>query len=91
MKTEELEKRVKEIEQRNQRVEMDKAWETSLTRKMLLIVFTYTSIGLYMQAIGVSQPWLNAVIPSIGILLSTLSLPYFKKVWMGKQQNGDNK
>lgn len=86
MKTEELEKRIKIIENRNQKVEIDKAWETSLTRKFLLIIFTFLSIGLYMNAIGVNNPWFNAVIPSLGFLLSTLSLPFFKKIWISKQK-----
>lgn len=84
MKTtiEALEQRVIALEQRNKRVELDKAWETSTQRKILLIIFTYISIGLYMWIIGVSLPWLNAVIPSLGFLLSTLTLPFFKRLWM---------
>lgn len=77
----ELEKRIEKIENRNKKVEVDKSWETSLTRKILLIVFTYFSIGLYMSVIAVPSPWLNAVIPSIGFLLSTLSLPFFRGIW----------
>lgn len=84
MGIEDLDKRIKEIEKRNQRVEIDKAWETSLTRRLLLIIFTYLSIGLYMNAIGVQNPWLNAVIPSLGFLLSTLTLPFFKNLWLTK-------
>jgi hypothetical protein len=55
-----LEKRLSDIEFRNVRVEEEKAWETSLFRKLLLILFTYLSIGLYMQAVGISRPWLNS-------------------------------
>jgi hypothetical protein len=82
MKMRDLEKRISFIEKRNVRVEKDKAWETSYTRRVLLIVFTYSSIGLYMQAIGVPDPWRNAVVPSVGFLLSTLTLPFFKRLWM---------
>jgi hypothetical protein len=78
---EEITKRLDKIEQRNKKVETDKEWETSWTRRLLLIVFTYLAIGLYMMAIGVPQWWLNAIIPSVGFLLSTLSLPYFRKLW----------
>jgi hypothetical protein len=78
----EVEKRVTEIEKRNGRVEADKAWETSWTRRGLLILFTYLSVGFYMQAIGISNPWLNAIIPSLGLLLSTLTLPFFKNLWI---------
>lgn len=78
---EKLEKEIEQIKIRNKRVEVDKAWETSGTRKLFLIIFTYLSIGIYMWVIGVSEPWLNAVIPSIGFLLSTLTLPFVKKYW----------
>lgn len=81
-----LQKEIEQIKKRNQKVELDKAWETSLTRRLLLIVFTYLSIGLYMQAILVKDPWLNAVVPSIGFLLSTLTLPFFKSIWLTKNQ-----
>ena len=77
-----LQKEINEIKRRNQKVELDKAWEISLTRRLLLIIFTYLSIGLYMQAISVEDPWLNAVVPSIGFLLSTLTLPFFKNLWL---------
>lgn len=81
MTIEELEKEIEQIKNRNKRVEVDKVWETSNTRKILLFIFTYFSIGLYMNAIEVKDPWLNAVIPSIGFLLSTLTLPFFKNLW----------
>ena len=83
MKTtiEELSKEIELIKNRNKKVEADKNWETSWTRKILLFVFTYLAIGLYINAIGVEKPWLNAVIPSIGFLLSTLTLPFLKNLW----------
>lgn len=78
----ELEQRIQKIESRNERVELDKKWEGSITRRFLIVFFTFISIGTYMWAIGVQQPLLNAVIPSLGFTLSTLSLPFFKKMWM---------
>lgn len=81
MKFEELEKEIKQIKERNKKVETDKAWETSLSRKILLFIFTYLAIGLYINAIGVEKPWLNAIVPSLGFLLSTLTLPFFKNLW----------
>lgn len=77
-----LENEVKEIKARNKRVETDKAWETSLTRRGLLIIFTYLAIGFYLNAIKVENSWLNAIVPSIGFLLSTLTLSYFKNLWI---------
>ena len=84
MKLKNLGERVAIIEKRNKEVELDKAWEESIDRRLLLIIFTYLSIGLYMWAIGINKPWLNAVIPSLGFLLSTLTLPFFKKIWFKK-------
>jgi len=78
----ELIERVEKIETRNKKVESDKAWETSWLRRILLILFTYLSIGFYLNAIQVSNPWLNAIVPAIGFLLSTLTLPFFKSLWV---------
>lgn len=77
----ELKQEVDSIKQRNAKVEKDKAWETSLTRKVILITFTYLAVGLYLNAIAITDPWLNAIVPSIGFLLSTLTLPFFKNLW----------
>lgn len=77
-----LEDRISKIESRNNKVEADKAWEISFTRKLLLIIFTYLAIGLYLNAINVAEPWLNAIVPAVGFLLSTLTLPFFKNLWI---------
>lgn len=78
---ENLNKRIRQIEERNRRVESNKAWETSWTRKIILVTFTYLSLGFYIQVIGIEKPWLNAIIPSLAFLLSTLTLPFFKSLW----------
>ena len=78
----ELEKEIGKLKERNKRVEIDKVWETSLARRGLLIIFTYLAIGLYLSAVNVSDPWLNSIVPSIGFLLSTLTLSYFKNLWI---------
>lgn len=78
----ELENRVTKIEERNKKVELDKKWETTFTRRVLLMAFTYLAILSYFIAIGISQPYLNAVVPTVGFLLSTLTLPFFKSIWM---------
>lgn len=91
MNISEIESRLVAIEARNKRVEVDKAWETSYFRRALLVVFTYLSIGLYMWVIGVERAWLNAVIPSLGFLLSTLTLSYFKDWWLQDRKIGKEK
>jgi hypothetical protein len=44
-------KRLEKIEVRNKKVETDKAWKTSWTRRLLLALFTYLAIGFYLNAI----------------------------------------
>lgn len=76
-----LEERVAKIEVRNKLVEQNKAWETSWTRKILLICFTYIAIAAYLKFVVGINPWINAIVPAVGFLLSTLTLPWFKTVW----------
>lgn len=80
-KIKELEARIKVIEARNRKVELDKEWETSKTRKILILILTYFSIALYFNYVLDVNPWINAIVPTLGFLLSTFSLPLFKKVW----------
>lgn len=76
-----LEERVTNIEQRNKKVEEDKAWETSWTRKGLIALFTYLAIAGYLAFIVHINPWINAIVPTVGFLLSTLTLSWFKSLW----------
>lgn len=76
-----LEERIAKIEARNSRVEADKAWETSWTRKGLIALFTYLAIALYLKFIVGIDPWINAIVPTVGFLLSTLTLSWFKNLW----------
>jgi hypothetical protein len=78
----ELEARISKIESRNKSVELNKRWETSISRRALLFIFTYIAIALYLKFIVGINPWINAVVPSVGFLLSTLTLPFFKKLWV---------
>jgi hypothetical protein len=77
-----LDERVEKIEQRNRKVEADKTWEGSWTRKLAIVICTYIAVGIFMTVIGVSTPWINAVVPTIGFMLSTLTLPFIKTWWM---------
>lgn len=77
-----IETELNKIKERNKHVELDKAWETSYTRRLLLMLFTYLAMGLYLWAIKIPRPWLNAIVPAIAFMLSTLTLPFFKKMWI---------
>ncbi len=81
-----LESRISAIEQRNAKVAADKAWETSGTRKIILILNTYIIIGFFMWWVGIPDPWLNAIVPSIGFFLSTLTLPAVKRWWLSSKK-----
>ena len=77
-----MNKDIKEILERNKKVERDKAWETSLIRKLIISILTYFIIVLFLLSINVANAWLVALVPTIGFLLSTLTLPIFKKLWI---------
>ena len=75
----ELENRITKIEERNNKVELDKKWEIGATRRILLMLFTYLAIVFYFEAINVPSPYASAVVPTVGFLLSTLTLPILKR------------
>lgn len=81
-----IKKRLEKIEVRNRRVELDKTWETSWIRRLLILILTYLLIGVYMNVIGVTDPWLNAFIPSLGFLLSTLTIGWVKNLWINSKK-----
>ena len=79
---ESLEQRVAKIEERNATVELDKMWEISWARRCIIAVFTYLAIGIFLTIINVDEPWLAAVVPAIGFTLSTLTMRFFKNMWI---------
>ncbi|MBQ6860634.1 MAG: hypothetical protein IJO08_03200 [Clostridia bacterium] len=82
---ENLEKEIQEIKARNARVELDKKWETSGTRKLCIGILTYVVVIIYSYSISkISNIWLSSLVPVIGFELSTLSLKAVRKVWEKK-------
>jgi len=82
---EQLEQRLHEIEVRNKRVEADKAWETSWFRVLSVAAITYViALGVF-HAIGNDHIFRNALVPTIGFFLSTLSLPAIKAWWIARR------
>jgi polyferredoxin len=69
-----LQKEIQIIKQRNKRVELDKARETSWIRKISIALLTYIVIVLFFYTAKLSNPWVNAIVPTMGFVLSTLSL-----------------
>ena len=68
-----LEERIEAIEKRNIKVEKDKEWETSVVRKSLIAVLTYIVVVIFFITIKIEEPFINAIVPVAGFLLSTLS------------------
>lgn len=79
---EQLKLEIEKIKQRNKKVEADKAWETSLTRKILIAILTYFVIVLFFHFANLAKPFVNAIVPTVGFLLSTLTVPLVKKIWL---------
>jgi hypothetical protein len=77
---------IEQIQERNKRVELDKAWETSMTRRGIIAGITYTVAVLFMYRIGISDPAVNALVPTGGYVISTLSLSFIKQWWISKYE-----
>jgi hypothetical protein len=73
-----LEERVAKLEARNYRVEADKAWETSWTRRLVLTLLIYATVVFYLHFVIHIEPWINALVPVIGYFVSTLTISFLK-------------
>lgn len=81
-----VEKEIKDIKKRNKKVEMNKAWEISWTRKICIMILTYIIVILYSFSINkINNIFLSSLVPVIGFTLSTLSLNVVRKIWEKKR------
>ena len=72
-------------------VETDKAWETSWTRRICIMILTYIIVIIYSYLIKkYDNILLSSLVPVIGFTLSTLSIRVVRKFWERKI-NGDKK
>lgn len=82
MDNKELENEILKIKERNKRVELDKAWETSWTRRICICILTYIVVIVYSNMIKTSSSiWFSSLVPVIGFTLSTLSLKVVRNIW----------
>ena len=80
-----LNKEIEEIKKKNKIVELDKAWETSWTRKICICIITYIVVVAYSYMVrNYDNIFLSSLVPVIGFTLSTLSLKYVRKIWEKK-------
>ena len=77
-----IEEEIKQIKERNKRVELDKKWETSMTRRIFIMILTYIVVIIYSYLVrNYDNIFLSSLVPVIGFTLSTLSLKVIRKVW----------
>lgn len=77
-----LKKEIENIKERNKRVELEKKWETSWTRKLCICILTYIVVVIYSYMVrNYDNIFLSSLVPVIGFTLSTLSLRYIRKIW----------
>lgn len=82
-----LENQIRQINDRNVKVELDKAWETSNFRILCVCALTWIIMSLVFWIIGVKDCFTNAIIPTLGFYLSNRSLPILKKRWVEYHSN----
>lgn len=77
-----VEQEIEKIKERNERVELDKAWETSNMRRICICILTYIIVVIYSALINtISNIWLSSLVPVIGFILSGMSLKVIRKQW----------
>lgn len=79
---EHISKEIDSIKARNQRVELEKAWETSVFRRFSIAFLTYICAAIFLLYMGFPDPFISALVPVGGFLLSTLSLGALKEIWI---------
>lgn len=82
MNNEELQNEIIKIKKRNKKVELDKKWETSWTRRICICILTYIVVIIYSFIVrNYDNIFLSSLVPVIGFTLSTLSLKLIRNVW----------
>ena len=82
MDSKKIETEIRNIKARNAKVELDKEWETSWTRRLCICVMTYIVVVIYCFTIeAISNVFLSSLVPVIGFTLSTLSLGWIRGMW----------
>lgn len=85
MENNNLEIDIEKIKERNRRVELDKRWETSSTRRICIMILTYIVVVVYSYIIkNTDNIFLSSLVPVIGFTLSTLSLKCIRYFWEKK-------
>ena len=80
MNLEELEREIKTIKERNKRVELDKKWETSTTRKICICILTYIVVVVYSYIVrNYDNIFLSSLVPVIRIYFIYIIIKVYKE------------
>ena len=80
MELKNLEKEIENIKERNKKVELDKSWETSWTRKICIMILTYIVVIIYSYVIRkYDNILLSSLVPVIRIYIIYIILKLYKK------------
>lgn len=77
-----MDENIRGILERNKRVEADKAWEVSMTRRFSIALMTYVTAALFLWLTNQPQFLLLSLLPAVAYIFSTLSLPRIKRWWL---------
>ena len=92
MDNNELKMEIEKIKERNKKVELDKAWETSFVRRLCICILTYVVVVIYsIITKNVTNIWISSLVPVIGFTLSTLSLRIIRKIWEKRNKKIESK
>lgn len=80
MELKDLENEIKDIRIRNKRVELDKSWETSWTRKICICILTYIVVIIYSYIVrNYDNIFLSSLVPVIRIYIINIIFKIYKK------------
>lgn len=82
---EHLEQEIELLQARNSRVDAEKKWETSWQRRLGIIMTTYFVMILVFWSLGNDRSLMNAIIPTLGYTLSTLSMGWLKRIFVNQK------
>lgn len=84
MELKNIEEELEKINQRNKRVELDKAWETSGIRKVCICILTYIVVIIYSYIVrNYDNIFLSSLVPVIRFYIIYIIIEICKKI-MGK-------
>ena len=77
-----IEEEIIKLKNRNKKVEANKAWEISWTRRIIIAMITYVVIVIFFFYADLPKPFISSIIPTLGFLISTFTISILKNIWI---------